>query len=185
MGRLTLVVGGQKSGKSSTAARLASASGQAVVVVTPAEAADDEMAERIARHRRDRPAAWTTVETFDLVAALAQAEVEACVIVDAFDTWLAHAMSATDLWTDDDVAALGEAGQAAADSVLEEVTAIATAAAGRAGETIIVAGQPGFGLHPMTANGRRYTDLHGLSLQRLGTDARVLLVVAGRALELA
>jgi adenosyl cobinamide kinase/adenosyl cobinamide phosphate guanylyltransferase len=184
VGRLTLVVGGQKSGKSSTAARLAAATGRPVVVVTPAEASDDEMAERIARHRRDRPPTWATVETFDLVAALADAQDDACVIVDAFDTWLAHAMNAADLWTDDDVAALGEQGQAAAESVLDVVRAIADAVSDRAGETIVVAGQPGFGLHPMNANGRRYTDLHGLSLQRLGATARVLLVVAGRAVEL-
>lgn len=184
MGQVTLVLGGQKSGKSSTAARLAAATGQAVAVVTPAEPSDQEMVERIARHRRDRPAEWTTIETFDLIAALAAAGDATCVIVDALDTWLAHRMGEADLWTADDVAPLGEQGQAAAESVLADVSRIAAAAASRAGETIVVAGQPGLGLHPMSANGRRYTDLHGLSLQRLGTGARVLLVVAGRTMEM-
>ena len=184
MGHVTLVIGGQKSGKSSTAARLAAATGRAVAVVTPAEPSDEEMAERIARHRRDRPPEWTTIETFDLPAALTAADDTACVIVDAVDTWLAHSMSEAGLWTDDDVAPLGEHGEAAAESVLAEVTRIGALAAGRAGDTIFVAGQPGFGLHPMSANGRRYTDLHGLSLQRLGAGARVLLVVAGRAVEM-
>ena len=184
MGRLTLVLGGQKSGKSSTASRLAADTGAAVVVVTPAAAGDEEMAERIARHQSDRPDDWQTVETFDVAGALAAAPTDACVVVDAFDTWLAHAMGAADLWTDDDVAALGPDGADAAEQVLDQVTAWAGAAEARNGETIIVAGQPGFGLHPLTANGRRYADLHGLSLSRLGTGARVMLVVAGRALEL-
>jgi adenosyl cobinamide kinase/adenosyl cobinamide phosphate guanylyltransferase len=184
VGQVTLVLGGQKSGKSSTAARLATATGETVVVVTPAEPSDEEMVERIARHRRDRPAEWTTVETFALVAALTEADDAATVIVDALDTWLAHAMSAADLWTDDDVAALGEQGQAAAESILGDVSRIAAAAVSRTGETIFVAGQPGFGLHPMNANGRRYTDLHGLSLQRLAAGARVLLVAAGRTVEM-
>jgi adenosyl cobinamide kinase/adenosyl cobinamide phosphate guanylyltransferase len=181
---VTLIVGGQKSGKSSTAARLAAATGRAVVVVAPAGPSDEEMAERIARHRRDRPPEWTTVETFDLPAALNAAVDTACVIIDALDTWLAHTMSEAGLWTDDDVAPLGQHGQAAADSLLDEVTRIGALATSRGGDTIFVAGQPGFGLHPMSANGRRYTDLHGLSLQRLGAGARVLLVVAGRAMEM-
>ena len=184
MGQVTLIVGGQKSGKSSTAARLAAATGQAVAVVTPAEPSDEEMVERIARHQRDRPADWKTIETFDLIAALTAAGARATVIVDALDTWLAHRMGEADLWTDDDVAPLGEHGQAAAETLLADVTRIADASARRAGATIFVAGQPGFGLHPGNANGRRYTDLHGLALQRLGAGARVLLVVAGRSVEM-
>ena len=184
MGQLTLIVGGQKSGKSSTAARLAAATGEGVVVVTPAERSDPEMVERIARHQRDRPADWTTLETFDLVAALTAAGTTATVIVDAMDTWLAHKMGEADLWTEDDVAPLGEQGQAAAETLLADVSRIADEATRRAGDTIFVAGQPGFGLHPGSANGRRYTDLHGLALQRLAAGARVVLVVAGRSVEM-
>lgn len=184
MGELTLVVGGQKSGKSSTAAAMAAATGATVVVIAPASPVDDEMAERIARHRGDRPSGWRTVETFDLAAALATVDDRSCVIIDAFDTWLAHAMGEARLWTDADVAAWGEEGTLAAQDVLAEVDALASAARARGGDTIVVAGQPGFGLHPMNANGRRYADVHGLSLQRLGTDSRVFLVIAGRSLQL-
>ena len=183
MGQLTLIVGGQKSGKSSLATRTAAGTGAPVVVVAPSEAGDEEMAERIARHRRDRPADWTTVETFALTTALTEADDGFCVIVDAFDTWLSHAMGVAGLWTDRDIAALGEEGARASEQVLAEVDALRAAAERRRGDTIVVAGQPGFGLHPMSANGRRYTDLHGLALQRLGAGARVLLVIAGRALE--
>lgn len=184
MGELTLVVGGQKSGKSSTAAAMAAATGAAVVVIAPASPADEEMAERIVRHRRDRPSGWRTVETFDLAAALATVDDQSCVIIDAFDTWLAHAMGEAGLWTDADVAAWGDEGALAAEGVLAEVGALAAAARARGGATMVVAGQPGFGLHPMNANGRRYADVHGLSLQRLGTDSRVVLVIAGRSLQL-
>lgn len=184
MGQLTLVVGGQKSGKSSTAAAMAAATGAAVVVIAPASPADEEMAERIARHRQDRPGGWGTVETFEVTAALAAADDASCVILDAFDTWLAHAMGEAGLWTDADVAAWGEEGTLAVEVVLAQVSAVAATAVARRGDTIVVAGQPGFGLHPMNANGRRYADVHGRSLQRLGVDARVVLVIAGRPLEL-
>lgn len=181
---MTLVVGGQKSGKSSTAAAMAADTGATVVVVAPASPVDEEMAERIARHRQDRPDGWDTVETFAIAEAVAAADDRSCVIIDAFDTWLAHAMGEAGLWTDAGVAAWGDRGARAADGVLADVSALAAAARARGGDTIVVAGQPGFGLHPMNANGRRYADLHGLSLRRLGTDSRVVLVIAGRSLEL-
>lgn len=184
MGGLTLVVGGQKSGKSSTAVAMAAATGAAVVVIAPASPGDEEMAERIARHRRDRPSGWHTIETFDLAATLATVDDQSCVIIDAFDTWLAHAMGEAGLWTDADVAAWGDEGALAAEGLLAEVDALASAARTRGGDTIVVAGQPGFGLHPMNANGRRYADVHGLSLQRLGPGSRVVLVIAGRSLQL-
>ena len=66
MGRLTLLLGGQKAGKSRLAARHAEASGRPVVVVTPAVVRDEEFAARVKRHRADRPSHWRTVETFEL-----------------------------------------------------------------------------------------------------------------------
>ena len=63
MGRLVLVLGGARSGKSAFAERLARATGgDAVLYVATATITDDEMAARVARHRADRPAAWETVE---------------------------------------------------------------------------------------------------------------------------
>lgn len=64
MGRLILVLGGARSGKSAYAQRLAQElGGQRVLVVATAEAGDEDMAQRIARHRQSRPSAWRTVET--------------------------------------------------------------------------------------------------------------------------
>nr|MDQ3092092.1 bifunctional adenosylcobinamide kinase/adenosylcobinamide-phosphate guanylyltransferase [Actinomycetota bacterium] len=59
---LTLLLGGARSGKSTLALHRASRSGAPVVFVATGEAGDDEMAARIARHRAERPAQWTTVE---------------------------------------------------------------------------------------------------------------------------
>ncbi|WP_198937891.1 bifunctional adenosylcobinamide kinase/adenosylcobinamide-phosphate guanylyltransferase, partial [Pelomonas sp. KK5] len=55
-----LVVGGQRSGKSRYAERLARESGLRVTVVATALAGDEEMAARIARHKADRPAGFDT-----------------------------------------------------------------------------------------------------------------------------
>ncbi|HEY0583627.1 MAG TPA: bifunctional adenosylcobinamide kinase/adenosylcobinamide-phosphate guanylyltransferase, partial [Chloroflexota bacterium] len=57
-----LVLGGVRSGKSGYAERLAAESGGPVLYVATATASDDEMRERILRHRAQRPATWRTVE---------------------------------------------------------------------------------------------------------------------------
>lgn len=189
MGRLTVVVGGQKSGKSSLAARRAEASGRPVVVITPAVVRDDEFAARVARHRADRPAGWTTVETFDLAAAVNELDVATFVIVDALDTWLAERMEALGVPLGDDP--LGDDPpdfdvlERTSRTVLAELRVFMDAVT-RSGHTVmVIAGQPGLGVHAGSAGARAYVDLHGLALQALSERADdVYLVVAGRVLPL-
>ena len=58
----TFLTGGARSGKSSLAVRLAESSGLPVVFFATGEPFDDEMTDRIARHRAERPSHWLTVE---------------------------------------------------------------------------------------------------------------------------
>lgn len=185
MGALVVVIGGQKSGKSSIASRLARRSGRPVRLVTPARGDDPELAERIARHRADRPADVTVDETFDVAGAL-RAIPDDAVVVDALDTWLLEAMQERGLFDEDAAtAALGSAGLSAQEAVLASVDEIVAASAERDGPTIVIAGTIGMGMHGPTLASRRYEDLHGMATQALGrAAASVLLVVAGRVLEL-
>ena len=183
--RLALVLGGQKSGKSSLAGAWAEAVSPVRVAITPARADEAEMAERIAVHRADRPQDWTTVETFALAQAVADTPPGAAVVLDALDSWLLEAMTVRDLWTDADVEPWGPAGRAAADAVLADAAALADAALARDGLTIVIAGQPGLGPVAMGAAARRYVDLHGRIVRAIGERAdRAVLVVAGRPLTL-
>jgi len=185
VGALTLVIGGQKSGKSGFAAARASGFSGEVAVITPASAGDREMQERIARHRADRPVTWRTIETFDLDDGLAQAAPASTVIVDALDTWLHHVMQVHGLWTDADVEPLGRDGAVAEQRVLSEVDRVIASASARAGQTIVIAGELGSALAPLGAGARRYVDLHGRILQRLAAAAAdAFLIVAGRAIPL-
>ena len=62
MGKLTLILGGARSGKSSYALKLAAAYDDVLFVAT-AQAYDNEMRQRIERHKAERPFHWHTLET--------------------------------------------------------------------------------------------------------------------------
>src|SRR5918996_2045726 len=78
------------SGKTELAVRMAAGAGRVVVVAT-AEAGDEEMAERIRRHRARRPAGWTTIEEpVELTAALEGVPEDGFVVVDCLTLWVAN-----------------------------------------------------------------------------------------------
>jgi adenosylcobinamide kinase/adenosylcobinamide-phosphate guanylyltransferase len=163
-----LVLGGARSGKSRYAQARAEAAGDQRIFVATAQAFDDEMRDRIARHRRDRTAGWLTVE-----APLALAE--------AIDSWAAVdkvlLIDCLTLWTTNLL--LGDHDMAAA-------TAQLTGAIGRAaGTVILVANEVGYGIVPDNALARRFRDEAGLINQRVAAVVdEVQLVAAGLPLRL-
>lgn len=182
---LTLILGPVRAGKSTRAAALAQATGKRVVLAATAaiDPADDEMRERVERHRRDRPASWTLVETANpespsLVALLHHAGDDTCVLIDALGTWLAALLlKSEDLAERDPVAAL-----AALDA---EGTALARALTITPAHAIVVAEETGWGVVPPSPLGRIFRDALGRLTQTLALRAdRVELVVAGYAVDL-
>ena len=167
---LVTLLGGARSGKSRLALELASSAGAEVSFVATAEALDEEMAERIAAHRAERPSGWVTVEEpFDLARALASVEGGATCVVDCLSLWVSNLMLRGDGATVVEAAA----------------AACADAAAARAGLTIAVTNEVGLGIVPATPLGRAYRDLLG-TVNRIWVEAseRAVLVVAGRLLPL-
>jgi adenosyl cobinamide kinase/adenosyl cobinamide phosphate guanylyltransferase len=164
--RLTLVLGGARAGKSAHAERIAAGAGWPVCYIATAEAADDEMAARIARHRTARDPAWLTIEApLDLAAAIAQAP-ERLILVDCLTLWLSNLMHAAS-----DV-------DAATDAVLAATKA-------RTAPTIMVANEVGLGIVPENALARAYRDAHGRLNQRVAAAAdRALFIAAGLPLVL-
>jgi adenosylcobinamide kinase/adenosylcobinamide-phosphate guanylyltransferase len=159
------IVGGARSGKSRFALAGLPARGRVAVVVT-AEAGDADMAARIARHRAERSRHWATLEApRDLVSRLSEALGTAdSVVVDCLTLWVANLMARGD---DDD-------------TVLKEADALAALVATPAAPLRIVSNEVGLGVHPPTAEGRRFRDLLGFVNQRVAAAAhRVVLLVAG------
>jgi adenosyl cobinamide kinase/adenosyl cobinamide phosphate guanylyltransferase len=165
------LLGGARSGKSALAIELATQSRRDVVFVATAEARDEEMRERIARHRATRPETWRTVEApTDLAGALAVAAPDDSLILDCLSLWIANLL---------------DAGQH--EEAIEELTATAaTSVAARRGLTVAVSNEVGLGVVPATPLGRRYRDLLG-RVNTIWAEAadEALFVVAGRALPLA
>lgn len=88
--RVSLILGGARSGKSARALELATAAARTFVAT--AEALDDEMAGRIARHQAERDQGWTLVEApLDLAPVIA-AHSEGAMVVDCLTLWLSNLM---------------------------------------------------------------------------------------------
>ena len=158
---LTLVLGGARSGKSAYAESLVA--GPGAVYVATAEAIDDEMGERIARHRARRGGGWTTVEApLDLAAALRGDVLGASgILVDCLTVWLGNLMHA------------GRDIDREAASLLESL------AVPRA-PVVLVANEVGLGVVPDNPMARAFRDHAGRLNQALAARAdRVVLVTAG------
>jgi histidinol-phosphate/aromatic aminotransferase/cobyric acid decarboxylase-like protein/adenosyl cobinamide kinase/adenosyl cobinamide phosphate guanylyltransferase len=176
---LTLVLGGTRSGKSAYAERLARATGLVVRYVATADAQDEAFAARIAAHAARRPAGWDTVVAGDELTAAVSGG--GCVLVDGLGAWIAGVMQRGGAFAGDAPAALARVRV----RVRDEVAALAGASCERPEPTIIVAEQAGEGLLPVDAASRTWLDLLGEATQRLAEVAdRVVLIVAGRAIEL-
>jgi adenosylcobinamide kinase/adenosylcobinamide-phosphate guanylyltransferase len=172
-GRLLLVLGGARSGKSAFAQSWCEARPGARVFIATALALDDEMRARIDRHRADRRGrGWTMVEEPHAVAAaLAATPSGATVLIDCLTLWLAARIDA-DGNLDEDAAA-AEAG------------AIVAAARARAGATMIVSNEIGLGVVPGDALSRAFVDAIGRIHRAVAAAADdVVLLAAGLPLPL-
>lgn len=165
----TLVLGGARSGKSAFAQKAAetAAGGGCPVLIATGQAFDDEMAERIARHRADRDESWTTIEApIDLADAVAALPANAVAVVDCLTLWLSNLML-----EDRDIEA----------AAAELVAAVAACPA----RLWLVSNEVGLGLVPETPLGRRFRDEAGRLHQRLAASvAEVYFVAAGLPLRL-
>jgi adenosylcobinamide kinase/adenosylcobinamide-phosphate guanylyltransferase len=158
--RMTLVLGGARSGKSAHAERLIEACPAPWLYLATAQAWDDEMRARIAEHRARRPSGW---QTLDVPTALPEAIRAATgpTLVDCLTLWLTNLLLA--------------------EADLEAATeALARACAAAPGPLVLVGNEVGLGIVPDNALARRFRDAAGRLHQRLAAQAdRVVLTVAG------
>lgn len=159
---IALVLGGARSGKSEYAERLAADLPEPVSYVATASVdGDADLAARIAEHRARRPASWETIESGPDLPGVLKAT-GGTVVLDALGPWVATAPN-----------------------FRVDAAALCGALRRRDGDTVVVSEEVGLGVHPSTADGRRFRDALGALNQAVATVAdEAVLVVAGRSLRL-
>jgi len=153
---LILVGGGARSGKSRWALARALRLGSRLVYIATAEALDEEMSARIARHRAERGSAFQTIEEpLELARAIRSTDGDA-LIVDCLTLWLANGIG--------------------------DVEGTIAAAREHTGEVIFVTNEVGCGIVPDNALAREFRDRAGFVNQRFAEAAdEVYWMVFGQA----
>lgn len=188
---LTLITGGARSGKSTFAEKLAKqlaseraeltrrpASDGEVLYIATAIPFDEEMRDRVRRHKAQRPASWRTVEQYTGLAKVLQDAAEPVILLDCLTVMLSNILFASGLDEDnpapDAVAAVEQTIRLELESMLEAI-------AGLPGkEVIIVTNELGMGLVPAYPLGRVFRDIAGRANQLVAAASeRVYLVVSG------
>jgi len=160
--RKLLVLGGARSGKSRHAEAQCEAIPGPLTYIATAQAYDDEMRDRIARHRARRNARWDTVDApIDLPAAIRAIPPSGAVLVDCLTLWLSNLLLAEENiphWSDTLVAAIDMS----------------------AAPIALVSNEVGLSIVPENALARRFRDEAGLLNQRVAAACdRVEFVAAG------
>ncbi len=170
--RLTLILGGARSGKSAFAEAYCKQSGEPALFVATAAALDEEMKLRIANHRASRPSHWITLEAqIQVGQAISGAPRTPLVLLDCLTLLASNVLLHLPEGAHD------QEYQRALDA---EIDALLAAYAAHPGEWLIVSNEVGMGLVPPYPLGRQFRDGLGRANQRLAAAAdRVLLMVAG------
>jgi adenosylcobinamide kinase/adenosylcobinamide-phosphate guanylyltransferase len=163
---IVLVTGGARSGKSRFALARAERIRPPRVLLATAEAGDDEMAARIARHRAERGRSWQTVEEPTKIAAVLRRTRAGVILIDCLTLWLANLM--------------GRDPEAKVAPAIDDLVRVLTE---RRSAVVAVTNEVGFGIVPSNRLARAFRDAAGMMNQRVAEAAdEVHLLVAGQAL---
>jgi adenosylcobinamide kinase / adenosylcobinamide-phosphate guanylyltransferase len=170
LGRLILVTGPTRSGKSDWAEALADRSQQSVLYIATSlsDPQDLEWQARIEAHRDRRPQVWTTLEVpYALSKAIYEASSPCCLLIDALGTWVANSLEqSNEAWRQTEAEFLD-------------------ALYGSLNRIILVAEEVGWGIVPAYPAGRLFRDRLGELVRHAGAMSdQVYLVTAGYAFDI-
>jgi len=159
--RVMLITGGARAGKSRYAERLMSARPARHAVIATGTAGDEEMAERIARHKAERDKSWEVIEQPISVRSAIRnaARPDRIVLVDCLTLWISNLM-------------------ADRRDIEIEVQGLVGTLHIAAGPVIIVSNEVGLGIVPDNAMARAFRDNLGRANQAIAAAADVVLFMA-------
>lgn len=166
---IELVLGGARSGKSRYAEQAALASELPVVYVATAEAGDEEMQARIARHRADRPEHWQTVEEPLRLGEVIRnhGDGQSCLLIDCLTLWLSNVL-------------FDRQGELQQSFFEKEKADLLLALQQYRGRVILVSNEVGQGVVSIYESTRRFVDEAGWLHQDIANISdRVVFVTAG------
>jgi len=178
MGKMILILGGARSGKSTFAEKLAAEIGDAsVLYVATAEAKDDEMRDRIIKHQSERPSTWDTLELpTDVGNGIKKVwDGQSAILIDCFTLLVSNILLENSSDADVSIAA-----NYVQEKVLNELETLLESVKDLKTTTIMVSNEVGLGLVPPYELGRVYRDVLGRANQYMANNVdEVLFMVAG------
>lgn len=164
--KFIFITGGRRSGKSRYALELAQSIGPKRLYLATAEALDEEMTDRIARHREERSDSWDTAEEPTAVAKIINGVSDYnVVLIDCLTLWLCNVM---------------HEGEPDDEAIMKEIDSLIEACHMSNTTVVAVTNELGSGVIPDNALSRRFTDLAGIMNQRMAKAAdQVILTVSG------
>lgn len=136
-----------------------------LIYIATATVLDDEMEQRVKRHKQDRPDTWTTIEEPLALADVLQQWVspDRVILVDCLTLWLMNLLSHPD-----------------ESRLAEEQKKLLSTLPTLSGTIIFVSNEVGLGIIPMGELTRKYVDEAGRLHQKLAQQVdNVILMVAG------
>jgi adenosylcobinamide kinase/adenosylcobinamide-phosphate guanylyltransferase len=159
-----LVAGGARSGKSTFALNICNEMPGRHVFIATAQAFDDEMRDRINRHREKRGQGWDTLEeSMEITARLGDIDdYDSVILVDCMTLWLNNLFMKYE--SDDE-------------KIYQKIDNVIEALADVRGKVVVVSNEVGMGIVPENKLSRRYRDAAGYMNKRIGKIAKKVVII--------
>ena len=162
------ITGGERSGKSSYAQKLAESLSEKPYYLATSRIWDEDFKKRVNRHVSDRDERWTTIEEEKNISTVIPEK--ATVVIDCVTLWLTNFFVDTKNNIEESLRL-----------AKEEITKLSELNA----TIIIISNEIGMGLHAQTESGRKFTELQGWVNQFIAKKAdKATFMVSGLPLTL-
>ncbi|AIS51523.1 bifunctional adenosylcobalamin biosynthesis protein CobU [Thermoanaerobacter kivui] len=181
--KLIMVTGGARSGKSEFAEELAlKEGGDNVLYIATSIPFDEEMKERIKRHKERRPPSWETKEAYKNLYEVISKSSAKVVLIDCLTVMITNFLMEVDLmWEKANIEEIDKIES----QIAAEVEKILKAKKVFKGDIILVTNEVGMGLVPEYKLGRIFRDIAGRMNKKVAEAAdEVYLMVSGIPLKI-